>query len=103
MTNSNLSEKSKTLYKVNIFFLQKMNNKSTCYQKNRKILLKQANEYYRNIKENLKNQARYIYRELKDVRTKYGRNRYRNNSKENKQKLAKNIIKKIICFVFSLI
>ena len=87
-----------------------MNNKNIYYQKDWERLLEEAKEYYENHKEKLKQQARNKYNKLpdkkKDKKIKYGRNRYRNMSKKDKQKLKecyKNYCKAKICmyiFIF---
>ena len=56
------------------------------------MILNRAKDYYKNHKERLREQARYIYIEtyLKKIRIKtkgYGKNRYHNMSDGKKQKL----------------
>ena len=61
----------------------------TYYQKNRKVLLDRAKDYYENDKERLREQARYKYKNLpeeeKDKKREYGKNRYDNMSEEKKR------------------
>ena len=63
----------------------------TYCQRNKRIILKRAKDYYENDKERLREQARYKYRNLseeeKNKKREYGRNRYHNMSEEKKQRL----------------
>ena len=67
-------------------------------KRNRKKLLNRGDEYYRNNKDRIRDQARHKYRELfeeeKNIKMKYGRNRYYNMSKKKKRlkKYQKNIV-----------
>ena len=57
-------------------------SETTYYQKNRvKIILNRAKEYYKNNKE--------LSEKENDVNKEYGRNRHKNMSEENKQRLPK--------------
>ena len=66
-------------------------NETTYCQRNRKIILNRAKEYYKNNKEKLVGKARKNYRELSDeeknITGEYGRNRYQNMCKQNKENL----------------
>ena len=77
----------------------KVSDKTTCYRKNREIILNRPKEYYENNKERLRKQARNKHRKLsekgKDIKREYGRKKYKNISKENKQRL-KEFKKKIV-------
>ena len=68
-----------------------MSEETTYYQRNRKTKLNRAKNYYNDNNEVLKEKARNKCRELseeeKNIKRKYGRNRYHNMSKENEQKL----------------
>ena len=68
-----------------------MSEETTYYQRNRKTKLNRAKNYYTDNNEVLKEKARNKCRELseeeKNIKRKYGRNRYHNMSKENEQKL----------------
>ena len=70
----------------------------TYYQRNRDVILNRAKYYYENDKERLRKQARDKYRNLskeeKNKKGEYGKNRCRNMSEEKKQRLKN--IKKII-------
>ena len=63
----------------------------TCYQRNRDVILNRAKDYYKNIKERLREQARdkyrYLSEEEKNKKRGYGKNRYHNMSEEKKQRL----------------
>ena len=75
---------------IRFFLIQKMNNKTIYYQRNRERILNKAKEYYKNNKKILREEARTKYRELsngKNIKREYGRNKYKNISKENKQRL----------------
>ena len=65
----------------------------TYYQKNQKVILKRAKDYYENDKERLREQARHKCRNLleeeKSKKRECGRKGYHNMSKEKKQKLKK--------------
>ena len=52
-------------------------------------MLNRANEYYENSKEVLREEAkcRELSEEEKNIKRKYGRNRYHNMPEENKQRL----------------
>ena len=65
-----------------------MTDTNTYYQRNRKIILNRAKEYYKNNKE-YRDSKEEINTEnyLKKKIRRYGRNRLRNLSKENKQRL----------------
>ena len=57
-------------------------SETTYYQKNKvKIILNRAKEYYKNNKE--------LSEKENDVNKEYGRNRHKNMSEENKQRLPK--------------
>ena len=60
---------------------------ATYYQRNRETILNTAKEYDKSSKERLREQARNKYRKLSDEEKIYGRNRYYNMFKENKQRL----------------
>ena len=66
-------------------------SETTYYERNRDVILNRANEYYKNIKELLREKAKNKYRELskeeKNIRRECGRNRYHNMSEEKKQRL----------------
>ena len=68
-----------------------MLDKAAYYQGNREIILNLEIEYYENNKERLREQAKNKCRELsdqeKEIKRKYGGNRYHNMSEENKQRL----------------
>ena len=53
---------------------------TTCYQRNKDVILKRAKDYYENDKERLRKQARDKYRSLpeedKNKKREYGRKRY---------------------------
>ena len=101
-----------------MFFLYiEMNENTglTYYQKNLDVILNRAKDYYENIKERLKEQARNKYRNLseeeKNKKRESGKNRYRDMSEEKKQRLKEyqkiivrqkslNIINIIILIVF---
>ena len=57
-----------------------MDDKATYYQRNREKVLNRAKQYHVNNKEEISD-------EEKDIKRKYGRNRYQNMSEENKQRL----------------
>ena len=73
---------------------------TTSYQRNRETVLKRAKDYYENNKEVLRQKAknRYTVEEEKNIKREYRRNRYRNMSEENKERLKeyKKIIMKLI-------
>ena len=52
---------------------------TTCYQRNRQVILNKANEHYENNKEVLREKAKNKYRELSEkelnIKRYYGRNR----------------------------
>ena len=52
----------------------------TYYRRNREVMLNRANDYYENNKEVLRAEA-------KNIKRKYGGNRYHNMSEEKKQRL----------------
>ena len=88
----NIKKKSdlKKQIAIRFFLIQKMNNKTIYYQRNRERILNRAKEYYKNNKKILREEARTKYRELsngKNIKREYGRNKYKNISKENKQRL----------------
>ena len=64
---------------------------TTCYQRNREVILNRAKDYYENNKEILRKIAKNKYRELfeeeKNIKREYGKNRYHNMSEEKQQKL----------------
>ena len=62
-----------------------MTNKTNYYKKNRGIILNRAKEYYEINKERLREQE--ISEKENDIKREYGRNRYKNMSEENKQRL----------------
>ena len=76
-----------------MFFLYIEMNENTdlTYQKNLDVILNRAKDYYGNIKERLREQARNKYRNLseeeKNKTREYEKNRYRNMSKEKMQRL----------------
>ena len=63
----------------------------TYYQKNQVVILNRAKDYYENDKERLREQARDKYRNLskeeKNKKTEYGKNRYINMSEEKKKRV----------------
>ena len=71
-------------------------SETTCYQRNKDVIIKKAKHYYENDKERLREQARYKYRNLseeeKNKNRDHGRNRYHNMSEEKKKtkKIPKN-------------
>ena len=71
----------------------------TYYQRNRDVILNRAKYYYVNDKERLREQARNKYRNLskeeKNKKGEYGKNRYQKMS-EKKNKDKKNIEKIIV-------
>ena len=73
----------------------------TYYQKNREVMLNSAEDYYKNDKKRLREQARDKYRNLSDEeknkKREYGKNRCRNMPEEKKQRLKKyqNIIARL--------
>ena len=66
-------------------------SETTYYQRNREVTLNRAKDYYRNNRGELKVNPRDKYRELseeeKDIKREYGRNRYNNMPKEDKERL----------------
>ena len=66
-------------------------SETTYYQRNRGVILNRAKDYDRNNRDESKVKARGKCRELseeeKNVKRKYGRNRYNNMSEEDKQRL----------------
>ena len=68
-------------------------NKTTCYQRNRDVILNRAKDYFENNKELLRERAKNKYRELpeeeKNINRECGKNRYHNMSEENKKRLKK--------------
>ena len=72
-------------------------SKTTCYQKNREVILNKAKDCNENNKELLRERerererAKNRYRELskdeKNIKREYGKKRYHNMSEEKKQKL----------------
>ena len=68
-------------------------NKTTCYQRNRGVILNRAKDYFENNKELLRQRAKNKYRELpeeeKNINRECGKNRYHNMSEENKKRLKK--------------
>ena len=65
---------------------------TTCYQKNREVILNRAKYHYENNKELLRETAKNKYRELseeeKNIKREYGKNRYHSMSEE-KEKILK--------------
>ena len=63
----------------------------TYYQKNRKVILNKAKDFYKNNQERLKEPARDkyggLFEEEKNKRREYEKNRYHNMSEEKKQRL----------------
>ena len=82
-------EVKKLMTNFNLIDNIKMDNTSY-YQRNGKIMVNRAKDYYENDKERLREQARNKYRNLseedKEKKREYGKNRYRNMSEEKKQK-----------------
>ena len=76
MKNSDLNEKSKLLY---FFVIQKKDNKTTYYQKNKEKILNRTKEYYESNKKRLTEQTRNKYRELS--------NKKRDKKKENMEEI----------------
>ena len=66
-------------------------SQTTCYQRNRYIMLNRAKEYYENNKELSREQAKNKYRSLskyeKDIKKQYQKARYHNMSDEEKHRL----------------
>ena len=63
----------------------------TYYQRNRKVILNRAKDYYENDKDRLREQAKinietYLQKE-KNKKREYGKSRYRNMSEEKKPRL----------------
>ena len=46
-------------------------SETTCYQRNREVILKRVNDYYKNNKELLRERAKNKYRELSEEEKKY--------------------------------
>ena len=69
----------------------------TYYQRSKPVILNGAKDYYENNKDELRERAKYKYRELseeeKDVKRQYQRNRYHNMS--DKKTRTKRISKKL--------
>ena len=67
------------------------NTDLTYYQKNGDVVLSKAEDYYKNDKDRLREQARHKYRNLseeeKNKKREYGENRYHNVPEEKKQRL----------------
>ena len=63
----------------------------TCYQRNRGVTLKRAEDYYENNKKRLREQAKDKYRNLSEeekiLKREYGKNIYHNMSEEKIQRL----------------
>ena len=60
----------------------------TYYQRNRKIMLNRAKNYYENDEERLvRNKYKNLSEEDKEKKREYGKNRYHNMPEEKKQKL----------------
>ena len=78
------------MYYIYIFIYTKLNNTS-CFQRNREIILNRAKDNYENDKERLREQARGKCRNLskedKKKKEEYGKNRYHNIPEEKRQKL----------------
>ena len=76
-----------------------MSDKTTCYWKNRVIILNRGKECYENNKERLRKQAWNKYRELfekrKDIKGEYRGKKYKNMPVWRKQTKTKRIQKKI--------
>ena len=66
-------------------------SETTCYERNRDVILNRAKNYYENNIEILRERAKSKYRDLseeeRNVKRTYGRNRYHNMSGEKKQRL----------------
>ena len=64
---------------------------TTCYQRNREVILNRETFYYENNKELLKERAKNKYRELseeeKNIKRDYGKKRYHSMSEENIKRL----------------
>ena len=91
----------------------------TYYQRNRRVILNRAKDYYENDKKRLREQERDKHRSLseeeKNKKREYGKNRYHNISEEKKQRLKEYqkivvrlkilniIINKIVLIVYSVI
>ena len=59
----------------------------TYYQRNREVILNRAKDYYENDKKRLREQAKEnteTHLKKKKMRREYGKNRYRNMSKDKK-------------------
>ena len=73
------------------FFLYIKISQTTCYQRNRDIMLNRTKEYYENNKELSWEQAKNKYRSLsedeKDIKKQYQKARYHNMSDEEKHRL----------------
>ena len=67
------------------------NTDLTYYQRNKDLVLNKANNYCKNDKDRLREQAKNKYRNLseedKNIIREYGKNRYHNMSEEKKQKI----------------
>ena len=63
----------------------------TYYKRNNQTILNRAKDYYKKNKERLREKAKNKHKELseeeKNIKRKYGRNRYHNMYEENKQRL----------------
>ena len=68
----------------------KVSDKTSYEERNRKIILNRAKKYYKKNQKRLRGEAKNKCRDSsekeKDVMREYGGNRYKNMSKENKQR-----------------
>ena len=65
-------------------------SEATYYQRNREVILNRAKDYYENnkvLRERAKNKYRELSEKGKDIKRRYGRDRYVNMSEEDKQRL----------------
>ena len=78
-------------YKKNLLYIKMSESADlTYYQRNRDVILNRAKYYYENDKERLREQERKKYRNLskeeKNKKGEYGKNRYQKMSEEKKQR-----------------
>ena len=68
-------------------------SRTTYHQRNKEVILNRPKDYYENNKEVLREREQKIsiekYLKKKNIKREYGRNRYRNMSEEDKQRLKK--------------
>ena len=83
----------KKLDHYNFFIIYIKMSRTTYYQRNKEVIFNSAKDYYENNKEVLREREREQkinienYLKKKNIKRRYGRNRYHNMSEEDKQRL----------------